>query len=218
MKLAFKRPADPPMPEGIVMVMNTLGKNPRYWIDNELTTNELAGIGAITVQWAHLEHMLLVRTMQLAKQANIALPEDAKKLSFSKRLRAWRILYEQVVTDKKERRAMDELHGRIAAAEDNRHKITHGLWDYDRRNPSRLRASSFRVPFDFERHFDMDRFYKLYRMIAEANFKLHFPKGPASLERPYAFASRSFLQAISGPSPPDPRRRRATPPKRKDPR
>jgi hypothetical protein len=64
----------------------------------------------------------------------------------------------------------------------------------------------------------MDIFWKLFRVIAEANFSLHFPKGPGSLEPPPSFVSRSFLREISVTDRPSPRHPPSTPPKRKDPR
>lgn len=217
-KFAYKRPADPPMPEGTILVLKTTAKTPVYMIDNELDIKELAAIGSVTVQWAHLEHMLLVRTMQLATDAKVSLPEDANKLSFAKRLRAWRVLVQQTVKKKSERERLLSLHQRIASAEDDRHKITHGLWEYDRRNPHSLTASSFRTPFAFEKSFDLVRLVKLFQTIAAINFEMHFPKGPKSLERPSSFASREFLQAFSAIDPPSPRHLQATPPKRKAPR
>src|SRR5271166_1821299 len=64
----------------------------RHRLDTELERDELAAIGYVTVLWAHLEHVLLVKTMQLADHYGLQIPKDATALSVKKRLRAYREL------------------------------------------------------------------------------------------------------------------------------
>jgi hypothetical protein len=196
-KLAYRRPAEPPMLEGTVLIVETIAKRPVYMISHELEPMELAAIGEITVQWAHLEHMLLVRTLQLAKRAGETEPEAARSTRFSERLKAWRRLYLRLENDQARLDRLEKTYERIASAEVNRHKITHGLWAFNRAYPFALTASSFRAPYAFEQHFDFAKLKRLAHTIAEVNFHLQFPDGPQSLEPSQAFVSRSFLQDTS---------------------
>jgi hypothetical protein len=195
--MAYRQPAEPPMSEGIVRVIETIAKRPVYMITHELEPSELMAIGEVTVQWSHLEHVLYVRTLQLAKTANELEPEEAKSLSFATRLKAWKALFRKVVTDPEKLSRLERMHERIASSEDLRHKITHGLWDFNRSDPYALTASSFRMPYQFERKLDFAKLVKLAQRISEINFHLHFPDGPSSLEPSQSHSSRSFLQSIT---------------------
>jgi|GEM_PF-2255572 len=196
MVLAYEKPPEPLIPGSTLLIYQTLSKKPKYRLWTELTDQEISAIGFITIQWAHLEHMLLIRTKELADAASIALPEDAKKLSFKVRLHAWYVLIREKVTDPEEQKRLFKLHQRIASAEDKRHKVTHGLWDFGKGNPKILIASSFRVPFDFEQNFKAEELANFANTIAEINFDLHYPKGPRSLVESQSYMSRGFMMEI----------------------
>lgn len=102
------------------------------------------------------------------------------------------------VSDMAQRDKLLKLHGRIASAEEKRHKITHGLWDFEGKDPTKLQASSFRAPYEFSETFDIDKLAKLAEDISEINFHLHFPNGPDSLTVPCAYVSRLALLGMMG--------------------
>jgi hypothetical protein len=117
-------------------------------VEFELDEKECAAIGRVTVHWAYLEHAVLLATFNLAAVQATPVPRDSKSAAFSRRLRALGILAKQS-PDESERRRLERLIGRIANAEQDRHKMTHGIWDWDRANPERLQASSFRPGYEF---------------------------------------------------------------------
>ncbi|MDH3232063.1 MAG: hypothetical protein OEQ29_00935 [Alphaproteobacteria bacterium] len=159
----------------------------------ELTNEEIAAIGYATVQWAYLEHGLFYRTLEAADAANVPLPRDATNSAFAKRLRAFRILIEKTEPDGSEKERTLKLVSKIANAEDKRHKITHGLWDWVPENPKRVKASSFRPNYEFEETFDLEKLAAFCKTLGEINFDLEYPGGLADVEMQVPFVSRSFL-------------------------
>ena len=170
------------MPEkdrSVVRVTKRLDPGANWQIEPELTPEELQIVGLITVQWAHLEHCLYVRTHQLTETVKLETPEDAKSLSFANRLRAFRDLAKAL--EKEEGAVVEKLADRIANAEDQRHKITHGMWDWEHTNPEILAAYSFREPYEYEHPFDLEELKRLADRIGELLFDLSFPNGLADV-------------------------------------
>jgi hypothetical protein len=184
------------------MAVLVIAPNGKHRIDTALTLHELAVIGYVTVLWADLEHRLLLRMVELSEQSgHDELPEDAWSLSFKSRLRAYRSLVKSTVKDKKKRAQLLGLAMSIGSIERSRNRITHGLWDWDFADPTRLRSSSFRVPFDFDEPFDFRKLLKLAERIGELSFRLAYPGGvneaieiqAQAVTRRGAFWSRQFL-------------------------
>lgn len=155
------------------IVFSTDGEAHR--IDTELTQQELAAIGYVTVLWAELEHQLLARSVELSGPGEP--PADVVSLSFKKRLRAWRALIKSNVPEEPKRLQLLSLATRIGSIERSRNRITHGLWGWEPRRADMLRATSFREPFHFDEPFDFAKLIKIAHRIGEATFQLRFPDG-----------------------------------------
>ena len=173
----------------------------------ELSDRELWAIGALTVQWAYLEHALLIRTAQLAQRAKIRLPVDATSLSFKRRLAAFRQTVRETVKTVWLRELYLNLAARMSNAADARHKLTHGLWEWYIRHPKRLRISSFRPPVQFEDHFDLDRILRVIDRVGEISFVLSYPpRRRGKQASPYpplgAYVSRLMLLDPEDRAPP----------------
>lgn len=144
--------------------------------DFELDPEEYAAIGKMTVQWAYLEHGVYAISKAISDAANVALPKDASSTSFSRRLRALQSLVGEFAPADEQKR-ITSLIGKIANAEQDRHKITHAMWDWDRSDPERISASSFRPRFQFEKHYNAQQINALADRIGEINFALEYPDG-----------------------------------------
>jgi hypothetical protein len=168
-------------------------------LEPDLESEELEAIGYVTVQWAHLEHEILVSTLALANGAER--PKNATSLSFEKRLEAWRVTIKRFVTDEKEKARLLTLVSKAANLSASRHRLAHGLWTWDCTDPETLRAFSFRPYVGFEADFNADGIRRLGERIGELNFELSCPGGKADAYKSFAelvsergaFASRSFL-------------------------
>ena len=178
----------------------------RHTLEPDLEEEELAAIGYVTAQWAHLEHAILASTFVLSSKNGVALPKDATNLSFEKRLDAWRITIERFVTDEKEKARLLKLVSKAANLSASRHKLAHGLWAWDYSDPATLKAFSFRPKVDFEAHFNAEGIRQLGEKIGELNFALSFPGGKMDAWKSMAehlnegtFVARSFLlSGLSG--------------------
>lgn len=127
----------------VVHTWLTGDKPPNYHFD--LTLEEFASIGLVTVQWSYLEYALYMRTKAMAKRTRTTIPQDATNLSFTRRLRAFGELVEQALKRKPAKAYYKALIPQIARAAGDRQRVTHHLWTYNPRNPSQLwvtRASS----------------------------------------------------------------------------
>lgn len=168
-------------------------------IDCDLIPEELQAVGLITVQWAHLEHCLFVRTCEIAEELGGELPDDCLSLSFTRRLQAFRKLV--VRLDFEGRKKWERVADRIANAEGKRHKITHGLWVWDNSRDGDLVAlSSFRPPNEFDAHVDVLQLTKLGSEIGELLFELSFPGGLMEsllAARPIPPRSKKYKSALN---------------------
>jgi len=180
----------------------------RHRLEPDLLEEELAAIGYVTAQWAHLEHAILASTFVLSSKNGVTLPRDATNLSFEKRLVVWRATIERFVTDEKEKARLLKLVSKAANLSASRHKFAHGLWAWDYSDPATLKAFSFRPNVHFEAHFNAEGIRQLGEKIGELNFSLSCPGGKMDAWNRFAehlqanegcFVDRTFaLSGLSG--------------------
>src|SRR5262245_29822873 len=128
------------IPDQLVRFNLSLVDN-RHRVEPDLEEEELAAIGYVTAQWAHLEHGILASTLVLSYENEAAPPKETTSRAFEKRLGAWRVTIERFVTDKKEKARLLKLVSKAANLSASRHKLAHGLWTWDYTDPKTLRAS-----------------------------------------------------------------------------
>ena len=181
-------------------------------LTTELQDQELFAIGYLMVQWAEMEHLLLLRSFELVEKLGIELPVDVTALSFKKRMGVFRALIKRSYCrkrDQRRRKNMLDLATKISSQERNRNRITHGLWRWDTKSPDRLRASSFRPTYQFEEPFDFEKLMRVGERVGEVCFELRFPRGEVqamdeiaqSAAQPGRSMSRSFLLTRTGKAP-----------------
>ncbi|GEM_PF-2917359 len=156
-------------------------------IEFELDAEEYAAIGRVMAQWAYLEHGLYEMSSGIAEIVGITLPEDARSVSFSRRLRVLRDLVMTHAPDH-ERKRMIRLLDRIANVEQDRHQVAHGTWDWEPSKPELLRASCLRPSKTFEKLYDAKRINRVADQIGQISFELQYPGG----------WDEAFVDAISG--------------------
>jgi hypothetical protein len=76
------------------------------------------------------------------------------------------------------------LATKITNIQNDRHMVTHGLWEWYPSNPVKLRLYSFRPQFYFDTNFDLGRLVKLCDRLGEINHELTHPprRGLSKLE------------------------------------
>ena len=178
----------------------------------DLTPKEFYAIGEATVQWAYLEHALYFRTKALCRQGRMAIPAAATDTSFTRRLRAFREVVNAVIKLEKRQKKYLLLAARIANAEGTRHRVIHGLWEYDPKHPERLFNFNARPPFKTRFHkMNEKKISDFAIQVGALSFELDWPNGrgifpPRMPDGPFAYVSRSFLlppeaKALAGPVP-----------------
>jgi hypothetical protein len=145
-------------------------------IEFELDEAEYAAIGRVTAQWAYLEHVVYTVSSELIGLLGVPSPKELKSPSFTKRLGVLTQL-SRLIEEEAIKKRLERLVSRIANAEQDRHKLTHGLWDWDPANPEMLNASSFRPGYEFDKRYDAASLQLLADRIAQISFCLEYPEG-----------------------------------------
>jgi hypothetical protein len=90
------------------------------------------------------------------------------------------------------------LATRISNIQNDRHMVTHGLWDWYPARPTKLRVFSFRPQFTFATNFDLARLVTLCERLGAINYELSYPpskglKKPKIANEDMAYISRETL-------------------------
>jgi hypothetical protein len=160
----------------------------------DLTENEFGCIGLVVVQWSYLEYALYYRSTAMVKRAKLLPPKDITNLSFTRRLRCFRELFDTVIKHPKTKSYYVHIAERIARAEGYRHRVIHDLWSYNPRNPEQLWVTKAKPPIGRSEPFDVQKLAEHAQAIGQLSFLLMYPpgsEGPRS--RALEYVSRRFL-------------------------
>jgi hypothetical protein len=197
-----------PAKGSLLMVMRPVGepkpgervRYAAYYFD--LGEREYSSIGFATVHWAFLEEAMFRRTVYFAKRAKVRVPKEAHDLSFSRRIRALRLLMSTTVKNPKRKRWWNLIISAIAKENGIRQKIVHGLWSYNPRQPDRLYSSLRPSLGKWMTPFNVDSLSEFGERVGELSFALlHPPSWGGRLPKDdgyYSYMSRSFLLRMSG--------------------
>lgn len=187
----------------MVSIRNDL-RTGRVSLSPDLDDKELHTIGLVTAQWALLEDVILSHCQVICERAKAPPPADCTQLSFRRRRKAWQLLVKQHIAEPEQTRLL-KIAEDIATLEKDRHKITHGVWDWSYEDPDSVTVSSTREPHVFEKKFDAKSLHELADRIGTASAAIVYPKGEESFfsamvddDGNCAIApSRSFVRSLS---------------------
>lgn len=145
-------------------------------ISFELSNLEYGCIGLVTVQWSYLEHALMLVQKNICKSIDETFSEKAESLSFKNRLNSFHDCLSKHADRIDGVEAFISIHGKIAKLQHERHKIIHGIWDYDPKNPFFLNLFNTRKNVDFQGIQNLDSIYEFSREIGEVNYFLTYVK------------------------------------------
>ncbi len=152
------------------------GNSTKPYVDTDLDIKELAAIGFVTVQWGSLENTIYEYTKVICQSVHINIPEHAESDSFKRRFKLFRRLVNEYAPQEEKDRIAPFL-SMVDQLKVDRHKVTHGLWDWEQSNPNKLRSSSNRGRFSFEKGFNIDKLVELATRIGEAHYGIAYPNG-----------------------------------------
>src|SRR6185312_8610607 len=118
-----------------------LKPNGPWRVDLQLRPKELQAIGHVAAQWALLEHLILEYSKFLAGEVlKTKLPENAENDSLRQRKRAWEALARRAFSsDAQELVEVLRIVQKVGSLAIERHKIVHGLFEWDDKNRNKLR-------------------------------------------------------------------------------
>jgi hypothetical protein len=145
----------------------------------ELSEIELSCIGHIVAQWGALECEIFLQTLQtFGKQE--ALPKVMNNIQFSEVLELWK---ERVVDKCKgeKRENLEKQHSLILHYHDYRNALVHGMWDWDRYSPAKIKTTRIRKTEVISTHFTASDLQDLSLAVAKINFNIRYPRGDEDL-------------------------------------
>jgi hypothetical protein len=153
--------------------------------DPQLSHNEVACIGMISVQWGAMEHEIFLQTLATFEQevANGGeLPREMNNLQFTGVLNLWK---ERVANQAKGRRAkiLIEQHSEILRLKDFRDALIHGMWHWSESDLGALFTTRVKKQDVITVKFSAADLIEFSTRLAEVNFKIRFPGGVIDLAR-----------------------------------
>jgi hypothetical protein len=150
------------------------GKNHAVFAD--LSEAEFFWVGQMTCSWAMLEDLMMGITKTAAAFYEQSLPDNCETLPFKKR---FTLFQEMIVHIKPEevRKPLENVIGRIAGVQEERHDFTHGTWEWNYQAPHKVKVDHARKKGHQNKKYDADGIRAIATRIAEINFVLSFPLG-----------------------------------------
>lgn len=188
------------MAGGNIRIMRFPNDKKRPQVVPELTERELAAIGLVTVQWGHLEHLILATTNEIAEALNDEQAlKEASHFSMDRRLALLkRLLKSPQLADAAAVARLTSVLQRIHRLNVDRQKVTHGVWDWEYQNPYRVIATSKKPKHEFSEPFDFEKLIRIAERIGEINFELHYPGGFTDDDHATNYLSREAAAIFSG--------------------
>ena len=170
-----------------------------HMLDLGLSDREKYFIAEIISQWGALEHEVFHQTL-LTFEPGDALPREMNNLQFSGVLKLWK---ERVVDPASAKRikALRDVHSGIAANQDARNALVHGMWGWEPSAPGRIFVTRVKRDQVIKTTFTADALQALALVISGLYFKLKYPRGLAELAQERArlgySVSRRWIEMVS---------------------
>jgi hypothetical protein len=142
----------------------------------ELSERELFCIGHIIAQWGALEHEIFSQTLQTFEEHIQTLPKEMNNIQFSSVLEKWK---ERVVDqcNGEKKKNLQEQYALIRHYRDYRNALTHGMWDWDKASPDRIRTTRVHKREVISTHFTAADLEDFSLEVAKINFNIRYPRG-----------------------------------------
>ena len=146
----------------------------------ELSELELSCIGHIVAQWGALECEIFLQTLQTFGEQAQVLPKVMNNMQFSGVLELWK---ERVVDQRngEEKKNLEKQYSLIRHYHDYRNALAHGMWDWDRTSPAKIKTTRIRKREVISTHFTAVDLEDLSLEVAKINFNIRYPRGDEDL-------------------------------------
>jgi hypothetical protein len=146
----------------------------------ELSERELICIGHIIAQWGALESEIFLQTLQAFEEKAEVLPKEMNNMQFSNVLEKWK---ERVVDqcNGEKKKTLEKQYSLIRYYHDYRNAMAHGMWDWDRTSPAKIKTTRIRKKEVISTHFTAADLETLSLEVARINFNIRYPRGGEDL-------------------------------------
>ena len=147
----------------------------------ELSELELSCIGHIVAQWGALESEIFLQTLQTSGEQAQVLPKVMNNMQFSGVLELWK---ERVVDQRngEEKKNLEKQYSLIHHYHDYRNALVHGMWDWDRSSPAKIKITRIRKTEVISTYFTASDLQDFSFAVAKINFNIRYPRGDEDLE------------------------------------
>jgi hypothetical protein len=146
----------------------------------ELSDIELSCIGHIVAQWGALESEIFLQTLQTFGEQAQVLPKVMNNMQFSGVLELWKErVVDQCSGEKKKN--LERQYSRIHHYHEYRNALVHGMWDWDRASPAKIKTTRIRKTEVISTHFTVSDLQDLSLEVARINFNIRYPRGNEDL-------------------------------------
>ena len=146
----------------------------------ELSDIELSCIGHIVAQWGTLESEIFLQTLQTFGEQAQVLPKVMNNMQFSGVLELWKErVVDQCSGEKKKN--LERQYSRIHHYHEYRNALVHGMWDWDRASPAKIKTMRIRKTEVVSTHFTVSDLQDLSLEVARINFNIRYPRGNEDL-------------------------------------
>jgi hypothetical protein len=146
----------------------------------ELSELELSCIGHIVAQWGALEYEIFLQTLQTFGEHAQVLPKVMNNTQFSGVLELWK---ERVVDqcNGEKKKNLEKQYSLIHHYHDYRNALVHGMWDWDRSSPAKIKTMRIRKTEVISTHFTASDLQDFSLAVARINFNIRYPRGHEDL-------------------------------------
>lgn len=143
-------------------------------INLELQPSEYDAIGRISAQWAFLEYHITLFCFEVCDQIlRETPPKNFESESFRKRRRGWEEIVGRAFPEATpERVKMNEIIRECGSIQGERQIAIHSFFQWNRTEPTSLKAHSHKNPHGESRSIDADKLNKIAEKIARLNARL----------------------------------------------
>jgi hypothetical protein len=151
----------------------------------ELSPRELAHIGLIVSQWASLEYEIFTQTLMTFVDSEITgneLPRSMNNLQFSSVLDLWEERVINKANGEVKEVLIKELE-HIRHYHEFRNAIAHGMWEWDKSDPKKIRSVRIRNRNVITIRFTAANLESFSTEVGKINFKIRCPSGLEDLAK-----------------------------------
>ena len=175
-------------------------QSPKWKLDSGITPEEAQLIGMIIVEFAAIEHVMFIQTLESFENASEDKPKTLNGIQFSETLKYWKARVAST-SDETISKVLLEQHTEIKRLQEYRDALVHGLFTWSPTEPQKLTAQRTKKHEYIKVTFSINDLRSFQDRISDIHFKIRHPSGPedmiSSMIESGGYIDRSFCTSAS---------------------